>query len=70
MNPNVIGIALMVAVLRPRNNHARRNNTIVELLKLFGFFPDTRFYGVRMTDFLECDLERNLHTATHYQSQA
>ncbi len=45
-----------MAVLRPRNDHARTDDVVAKLLQLINFFSDASFNGVGMLNAIECDL--------------
>jgi hypothetical protein len=58
---DTIGIAFVMAMLRPPNNNARRCDAITELLELFGLFARALFDIVDVRNVLEGNLQGNLH---------
>jgi len=46
MDPDVIDVALVMAVLRPGHDNARADDPAEKLLKLFRFLSDPRLNGV------------------------
>ncbi len=64
MDADLKGVALVMAALRLRNDHARANDVVVKLLKLLYLFPDTRLNRIGVLYAIEGNLKWNLHGIT------
>jgi hypothetical protein len=61
MNLYLIGVALVVPMLRPADNHAYQGDSVRERLELLPVITDAGLDGVGMLDVFERDLKWNLH---------
>ena len=61
VDANAIGIALVVAMLRPCDHHARGGDTIVEAFEPLRFLADGCLERIGMVHVLEDDLKGYLH---------
>jgi hypothetical protein len=56
-----IDVTLMVTMLRPTDDDARRCDAVVELLELLGFVAHASVNVINWLDMLEDNLDRKLH---------
>ena len=66
VDSDLVGVALVMPVLWPGNDHAHHGNALVQLLQLGGLCPYADLNGVGMADVLEGELKRGLHGGTSY----
>jgi hypothetical protein len=57
VNPDMVQIAFVVVLMVGLNDHSASHSVVVELIKLFGFFPNVRFDRGRRVQITESDLQ-------------
>ena len=61
MQPDAVGVTLVMAMLRLADHDARRGDSVIELLKLARGLSHVRLDQIGMVDMLEYDLKGDLH---------
>jgi hypothetical protein len=61
VDANAVGVAFVVPVLRPGDDHARRRDAFVEALEPQRLLTYGSLKGIGMADVLEGDLKGHLH---------